>query len=100
MRNLKLMADYECFPLWETDENGLKNINPNELSISEELKRDLLAWADKYDSTLDWDYPPDSGFKYKQEKLESEATGENLYERLKGELDEQFDVSLFQITKG
>ena len=92
MRTLKLMADYQCFPLWEPSE--FENVDPNELPISQELKRDLYTWMDKYDSILDWEYPPDSGFKSEQEEQQFKQDGKNLQRRLQQELGAEFQVDL------
>ena len=56
------MADYGCFPLWETDPDRAGDIDPCSLPIDEALRERLAAWAAAYDSTLNQDDPPHSGF--------------------------------------
>ena len=56
MRTLKLMPDYECWPLWESGDN----IDPEGLPLSAELRARLAAWADAFDARLDWDDPGNS----------------------------------------
>ncbi|WP_169389503.1 NUDIX hydrolase [Deinococcus aquatilis] len=46
---LRLMADYQCFPLWQ---HGGDNIDPSVLALPTELVARLEAWADALDSTL------------------------------------------------
>jgi len=41
VRIIKLMADYQCFPLWEASPGKVGNVDPNTLPISEGLK---LNW--------------------------------------------------------
>lgn len=50
-REIKLMTDYYCYPLWGVDDD-YGNIDPAELPINDELRRDLLRWAKAYDDTL------------------------------------------------
>lgn len=59
---IKLMADYECFPLWDMGPSGPGNLDPRELPISRLLIERLEAWAGKYDETLDREDPSSSGF--------------------------------------
>ncbi len=49
-KKIKLMADYQCYPLWDMEEIG--NIDPNKLPISIVLKRQLNTWAECYDDLL------------------------------------------------
>ena len=96
IKTFKLMPDYQCFCLWETNNNNISdNIDPNELPISQELKHDLSAWEEKYDATLDWDDPISSGFKSEQEEEQFIKDGENLQKRLQQELGSGFKVTLF-----
>jgi hypothetical protein len=58
MRTIKVMADYQCFPLWEASPGEVGNIDPDDLPISHILKERLAAWARAFDATLSMDYPP------------------------------------------
>jgi len=61
MRPLRLMADYDCHPLWEPGADPY-NVAPSSLGIPAELATALQDWADQYTATLDrWD-PTASGF--------------------------------------
>lgn len=89
------MADYGCFPLWEPSSEEY-NIDPNNLPISEELKSALMNWADKYDATLNQDYPPDSCFASKAEEEAFEEESEILFQQLQRELGEDFEILKYQ----
>ncbi|BDP41667.1 hypothetical protein DAETH_16360 [Deinococcus aetherius] len=52
---LRLLADYECFPLWRPDGEG--DLDPAELNLPANLTARLLAWADAFDSTLNRNDP-------------------------------------------
>jgi len=56
------MADYDCFPLWESDPDLTGNVDPSTLPISGSLCASLLSWAEAYDATLVRDDPARSGF--------------------------------------
>lgn len=38
MKTIKLMADYDCFPLWKSSPGEVGNIDPEDLPISYDLK--------------------------------------------------------------
>ena len=92
MRMVKLMADYECFPLWEASPGQVGNINPDELPISAGLRSKLAQWAAEYDATLNRDDPAQSGFPTDEAKAEFKRTGTELGEQLKSELGSNFSV--------
>jgi hypothetical protein len=80
------MADYKCFPLWEASPGVVGNINPQDLPISWPLKQELMAWAAKFDATLDIDNPVSSGFKNEELANQFQQEGEILAQRLQEEL--------------
>ena len=86
MRSIKLMTDYQCYPLWEASPGQVGNIDPSTLPISSDLIAQLKEWARIYDSTLNLDDPARSGFKNDEEKSEFEKFGIEIAERLKNEL--------------
>ncbi len=89
------MADYGCYPLWETSPNLYGNINPDDLPISEDLKKELLEWADEYDSILNWSDPASSVFPSKAAEDAFRKKGYELGERLKTELGKEFSVIMY-----
>jgi hypothetical protein len=91
---IKLMADYQCYPIWNMSPGEYGDMAPCELPISKELQERLLKWAAIYDETLDVDYPPNSGFKSEELEREFKSEGERLVISLRGELGPEFSVSL------
>jgi hypothetical protein len=94
MRAIKLMADYQCSPLWEASPGVIGNIDPGQLPISERLRRDLTEWADRYNSTLNHSDPAQSGFPNDSARAEFKHKGLELGERLKNELGDGFAVEV------
>ena len=92
---LKLMPDYECYPLWEMQGDGMENVNHENLPISEELKIRLSKWADRYDQTLNWEDPAQSGFTTHRDKKEFTDEGMSIILRLKEELTELFEITSY-----
>lgn len=45
-KRIKVMADYDRYPLWALDDGRYDNIDPEVLGLSPELTRELLAWGD------------------------------------------------------
>ena len=89
-KRIKLMADYESFPLWDVDEVG--NLNPDELPLSQETKERLERWADRYDATLNRQDPLASGFASPSEEAAFEEEGRALWKKLEEELGAEFRV--------
>ena len=88
-RPIKLMPDYECFPLWWDTAHPycteVGNIDPASLGVSAQLVADLNAWAADFDASLDWDDP---GGTVVDERSEAafRARGADLAARLAAEL--------------
>jgi hypothetical protein len=93
MRAVKLMADYHCFPLWEASRGVVGNIDPQDLPISSLLKQRLIAWAAKFDATLNMDDPVSSGFDSEQVANEFQQEGKILAQHLQEELGENYIVT-------
>jgi len=87
------MADYQCFPLWEASPGAVGNIDPKDLPISSSLQQELMAWAAKFDATLNMDDPASSGFKSELEADEFRMNGEALAQRLRKELGSSYAVT-------
>lgn len=92
MKKIKLMADYECYPLWIDSDNEVGNIDPDSLLISDSLKNELNKWSDDYDKTLNSDNPLESGFKTINEEIAFKKKGKCLQEKLQIELGNNYDV--------
>lgn len=94
MRRLKLMADYDCLPLWGTEAEEIGEVDPADLPISADLVADLGRWADAFDATLDRDDPARSGFGSPEATAAFRAEGERLANRLRAELGEGWSIEL------
>lgn len=94
MRTIKVMADYQCFPLWEASPGEVGNIDPDDLPISQSLKERLATWARAFDATLNMEYPPDSGFESEEAEVEFKREGHRLAEQLRDELGPEFMIIL------
>jgi hypothetical protein len=93
---MKLMADYQCFPLWEYRDGELTgNVNPDDLPLTRELKSALHAWSASYDRTLNQEYPPDSGFASPAEEEAFETEGKRLWKELQAQLGPEYQVSYY-----
>lgn len=97
---VKVMAEYESFPLWQANSDGLANVDPASLPISSELAQTLLAWADDYDRTLNRDDPLASGFLDATAEENFYAQGERLARQLATELGAQYTVEYFDGRSG
>lgn len=92
MKIIKLMPDYQCFPIWDMTPGEYGDIDPAALPISNLLQRQLMGWAKAYDETLNLDDPANSGFSSVNEKNAFEAEGFRLAAQLSVELGSQFEV--------
>lgn len=97
MRTLRLMADYQCFPLWEASPGVIGNVDPAELPISGALCADLHAWAADFDAVLNMDDPARSAFPDAEAEARFRSQGEALGQRLRAELGEAYAV-LIDVT--
>ncbi|MDB9514370.1 hypothetical protein PN499_24520 [Kamptonema animale CS-326] len=90
VQRIKLMADFDCYPLWDIDDAG--DIDPTELPLSEETIERLLNWQKIYDGIIDWDDPALAGFASEQEKIAFEREGISLWQQLQKELGDEYQV--------
>lgn len=97
-KKLKLMADYDCHPLWElADDDAFCNLNPDQMKLSDELVESLHAWADRFNRTLNQEYPPNSGFATQQDEDAFETEGLRLFAKLQLELSAEYKVVYYSI---
>lgn len=80
-RRVKVMADYDCHPLWALDEGHYGCFAPEELGLSPELAGDLGAWADAFTASLNRDDPANSLWTDEQQRAHDEQ-GRTLARRL------------------
>jgi hypothetical protein len=94
---IKLMADYNCFLLWNMNE--ISNIDPNTLPLSIEIKQRLENWAYCYDVTLNLDDPLSSGFPTAEAGITFEEEGKALWKILQETLGSEYIVFYFSQTE-
>jgi hypothetical protein len=99
-QTVKVMAEYESFPLWQANSDGPANVDPASLPISSELAQALLDWADDYDRTLNRDDPLASRFPDTAAEETFYAQGERLARQLATELGAQYIVEYFDGRSG
>jgi hypothetical protein len=90
LKKIKLMPDYQCFPLWNLEE--VDNIDPKDLPIKKDLIDALYKWAETFDSILNWTDPSLSGFKSEQEAKDFETEGIRLWLLLREQLKPNYAV--------
>jgi hypothetical protein len=81
---VKVMPDYQCWPLWREDEVG--NVDPASLDITSGLRDRLLDWAKQYDATLNRDDPAASGFSSPETEEVFERAGRAIAVEIQNEL--------------
>lgn len=92
MKIIKLMADYQCYPLWDVTPGHYGDLNPETLPISTALQKSLMDWARVYDSTLNIDDPVSSGFASNDELQTFKEQGLQLADQMREELGSNFAV--------
>lgn len=94
MRTLKLMADYDCFPLWEATPGQVGNVDPGSLPISKQLQTELAAWGQMFNHTFNQDDPQNSGFVCTEEEEKFKVMGRALGQRLQAELGVDYLITV------
>ncbi len=92
MRAIKLMADYQCHPLWDLSPGKYGDVDPRSLPISPGLMEALDDWARTYDATLNMADPASSGFESEDAEARFRQQGELLASQLKEELGPDFGI--------
>lgn len=96
MRKIKIRAEYECFPLWIKNDHGVyENISTETLNLSESLSERIKMWSKKFDSTLNTEYPPNSGFRDLNDAKKFEKEGLEIWRELVSNLGENYKISYF-----
>lgn len=96
---IKLMPDYQCWPLWWAGQHEPGNINPESLLLSSGLIARLQKWSDRYDAQLNIDDPSQSVPLSGQVLKEFEQEGLALWKLLRDELGDTYTVSYFSISE-
>ena len=89
MKNeLRFSFDYGGFCLWAND----GAIEPNALPISQELIDEINSLCDEFDTSLDWEYPPDPSPWTKEEWYDFFKRSKLIYEKLEKELGADYEL--------
>ncbi|MGW6821597.1 hypothetical protein [Streptomyces sp. NPDC055005] len=84
---VRLLADYECHPLWLTgDRAGDVAPDSPDMGLTPSLAEKLDAWAGRFDATLVMDDPRLSGFPTEEAEHAFAQDGETLARQLAVEL--------------
>ena len=99
MFTIKFMFDYgqiySC--LWAESKTafdfyGGYIITPDRLSITDDLKNQIIQLSVEYQSSLDWDYPPDPSPWNKRQVEEFRQKAYCVYDQLKIELGRDYEI--------
>jgi hypothetical protein len=91
---IKLMPDYECWPLWHHGGKQVGNIDPRAIGVSGPLADDLERWANVYQSHLNRSDPASTKWT-KEEQAQFDVEGRKLCLRLAAELRTRYSVFYF-----
>jgi len=100
VEKIKLMADYECYPLWWVNSDKIGNIDPETLPLSQETISRLEKWEESYNATLNWQDPGNSPDLSPEEEAAFEQEGISLWKQLQKELAPNYEVVYFSELLG
>src|SRR4051812_18027096 len=92
---LRLMTDYDCYPIWERTPGGLRNVAPESLPIPADLAKAIEAWADRYDNILNREDPASTAFASEDDERDFEETGLRLWIALREALGDRAEVTYY-----
>jgi hypothetical protein len=92
--SIKLMPDYQCYPLWHYRSPQVGCIDPRDVGVSESLVADLLAWAEEYDSHMNWSDPAAARWSA-EETAAFDTRGRHLACRVAREIGSRYKVFYF-----
>jgi hypothetical protein len=93
-KQITLMPDHGCSPLWMYDAHDLvDNPDPDELPVTADLKVALERWSAAYEGTTDVEDPLNSGFATPADEEAFEAEGRRLCAELQAQLGPEYTVS-------
>ena len=98
-KQIKLMPDYHCYPLWWMESVATGDISPATLPLSAETISRLELWVDAYDALLNPDDPYTSDFPSEREKEAFEQEGIRLWKQLRAELAPEYEVFYYSIKR-
>lgn len=91
-KTIKLMSDYQCYPLWAMGNEAPANLAPNTLPLSSETLLGLEKWAAMFDSWMDLEEPASTTEPSATQVATFEAEGIRLWKQLRRELAPTYEV--------
>jgi hypothetical protein len=95
VKTIKLMADYQCWPLWWTDNDAPGNIDPSTLPLTPVTVARLNQWAAQFDKRLNWNEPNATPPLTSDEVDAFEREGVSLWLKLRDELHPDYSVTYY-----
>lgn len=93
MITLKLMADYDCWPLWwYAGTDAIGNVDPHTLGLTDATLGRLQAWSERYNSYLDREDPGHSPDPTPAEQEAFEQEGIAIWRVLQHELRGRYQI--------
>ena len=92
---IKIMRDYQCYPIWIDDFEHFTNLNPAEIPLSKNLVQRLSAWSELYEKNVNLIDPFDVfnvSLKSELEERAEELEGLEIWLAVRNELKEKYDV--------
>ena len=96
--HLKMMWDYDAFPLWSTGRALGEQINVDLLPLSTELRDELQAWSDEWTGLVCGEHGPDApGWKgpTTEQHRRWDEHGRQVLARTRAELGPKYVVGYF-----
>jgi hypothetical protein len=98
-KQIRLMADYGAYPLWDLDPESIGPINPADLPLKMETLLALRKWSEKYQAQLNIADPARSETFNARELKEFEEEGLGLWRLLREELQPEYEIEYFSESK-
>lgn len=92
--DVRLAAEYGCYPLWKPTESGMDNIPSSNLPISRTLADAVEDWGNEYESTYDPEDPMSSGFSSSGMENDFIERGRQIAHQLAVELGPAWQVAI------
>ncbi len=91
--SVRLAAEFSCFPTWRVWRDGVEEVHPRDLGLSEELVTEIMKWDAEYQGIFVPDCPQEGDFESPTAQQEWAARGQRLAHRLADELRDVPEVT-------
>ncbi|WP_155834295.1 hypothetical protein [Halotalea alkalilenta] len=96
MKKLNFGVEYMATPFFCPDTDSMGHVDIEDLELSAQLGKNIYEWDKHYQESLNQNYPPDSIF----EKVdEHNIEGERLFNEIKKEVGEKYDIIFHPLKK-